>query len=341
MARWSVLRCGFVVGGLFLRPQTKTPWTEQHAARASKVRLHLCQRPATAAPARPQRPCHPLRSSRCSLVCIRARRARVRGNGDSRRSSAAGAAHRPPAPAAARRKTHSPVPRRQDPCAPSHGHFLPHRAPRRSPSGTAAAASTASCAMHYTPLTQDLKRHTTPAPPALHATLPRDMHTIGTREETSVGLRCALCAGAARTHSPPAAYPATRFPTHDAHLLRCTVPAAPCLTRRRLCDADPAASRWQPSPKLVPWRPRCSATASSRWYATWGSPRWTQRRYSKSACSISLMRSDSTSQVALRLPIRCCPPAQSAHSRAIAVCRRHAAQQQPRWTRSRPRAVRF
>ena len=331
----------FVVGGLFLRPHTKTPWTDH-----TRARLEGAVAPLPAA--RHRRSCpSPAPVPPLGILALLARlhprtpRTRPRERGLAPQQRSRSCTSPTSSTAAARRKTHSPVPRRQDPCAPSHGHFLPHRAPRRSPSGTAAAASTASCAMHFTPLTQDLKRQTTPAPPALHATLPRDMHTIGTREETSVGLRCALCAGAARTHSPPAAYPATRFPTHDAHLLRCTVPAAPCLTRRRLCDADPAASGWQPSPKLVPWRPRCSATASSRWYATWGSPRWTQRRYSKSACSISLMRSDSTSQVALRLPIRCCPPAQSAHSRAIAVCRRHAAQQQPRWTRSRPRAVRF
>ena len=191
--------------------------------------LHLCQRPATAAPARPQRPCHPLGSSRCSLVCIRARRARVRGNGDSRRSSAAGAAHRAPtsSSSSALQNPLAGPPSARPVCLLARP-FLPHRAPRRSPSGTAAAASTASCAMHYTPLTQDLKRQTTPAPPALHATLPRDMHTIGTREETSVGLRCALCAGAARTHSHPAAsshsLPHARRSCPALHCTSCTMP---------------------------------------------------------------------------------------------------------------------
>ena len=46
--------------------------------------LHLCQRSATAAPARPQHPCHPLGSARCSLVCFRARRVHASGVGGDR-----------------------------------------------------------------------------------------------------------------------------------------------------------------------------------------------------------------------------------------------------------------
>ena len=54
-------------------PAARTP-------RATGVRARCCcQPPATAHLPAPQRPCHSLGSSRCSLVCFRARRARVRG----------------------------------------------------------------------------------------------------------------------------------------------------------------------------------------------------------------------------------------------------------------------
>jgi len=121
--------------------------------RASKVRrCTFCQRPATAAPARTPAP--------VSLWDPRAARsfasahAPSEGNGDSRRSSAAGAAHRAPTSSScsAPQKPHSPVP--PDPCAtPARTTLLPRRsrAPQRPPA--------ASCAMHCTPLVQDLQGH--------------------------------------------------------------------------------------------------------------------------------------------------------------------------------------
>ena len=98
--------------------------------------LHLCQRSATAAPARPQHPCHPLGSARCSLVCFRARRVHasgVGGTGDSHRSSAAGAAQRAPTSSScsAPQKTHSPGPHTRV-RGPSHGPFCRTALGRRS-----------------------------------------------------------------------------------------------------------------------------------------------------------------------------------------------------------------
>ena len=140
--------------------------------RASKVRrCTFCQRPATAAPARTPAP--------VSLWDPRAARsfasahAPSEGNGDSRRSSAAGAAHRAPTSSScsAPQKPHSPVP--PDPCAtPARTTLLPRRprAPQRPPA--------ASCAMHCTPLVQDLQGHAPHLPmPPRSRPLPHKLHT--------------------------------------------------------------------------------------------------------------------------------------------------------------------
>ena len=102
--------------------------------------LHLCQRSATAAPARPQPPCHPLGSARCSLVCFRARRVHASGvgggTGDSHRSSAAGAAQRAPTSSSCSAPQKNRLAGSPDPCArPLARPFLPHRPrePQRPP----------------------------------------------------------------------------------------------------------------------------------------------------------------------------------------------------------------
>eukprot|EP00964_Phaeocystis_antarctica_P104019 scaffold69212_cov64-Phaeocystis_antarctica.AAC.3 len=72
------------------------------------------------------------------------------------------------------------------------------------------------------------------------------------------------------------------------------------------CDADHSRI-WQPTPKLVPWRPRRCGTASSRCSATWGSPSWwANRRHSwcTTAFASSPMSLTSTSQA-----LQACPPA--------------------------------
>ena len=101
--------------------------------------LHLCQRSATAAPARPQHPCHPLGSARCSLVCFRARRVHASGVGGGPGTRTAAVqqelhSERQPAPAAVHRE--NPLAGPPDPCArPLARPFLPHRprAPQRPP----------------------------------------------------------------------------------------------------------------------------------------------------------------------------------------------------------------
>ena len=103
-------------------------------------------------PPAPQRPC-PF-GIRALLARLHPHTPRPRENGDSRRSSAAGAAHRAPTSSScsAPQKPHSPVP--PDPCAtPARTTLLPRRsrAPQRPPA--------ASCAMHCTPLVQDLQGH--------------------------------------------------------------------------------------------------------------------------------------------------------------------------------------
>ena len=57
----------------------KCPSASSPGRQDAAPRRCCCQRPATAHLPAPQRPCHSLGSSRCSLVCFRARRARIRG----------------------------------------------------------------------------------------------------------------------------------------------------------------------------------------------------------------------------------------------------------------------
>jgi len=61
--------------------------------------------------------------------------------------------------------------------------------------------------------------------------------------------------------------------------------------------------------KLVQWRPRRSATASSLCFAAWGSPRW---RSSRAALLSSTMRLSSTSQA-----LHACPPAPTRALKAL------------------------
>ena len=101
-------------------------------------------------PPAPQRPCHSF-GIRALLARLHPHTPRPRENGDSRRSSAAGAAHRAPTSSScsAPQKPHSPVPqtRVRRPARTALVSRRP-RAPQRP--------LAASCAMHCTPLVQDL-----------------------------------------------------------------------------------------------------------------------------------------------------------------------------------------
>ena len=149
------------------------PGRQDAAPRRCGVVAPFASGPPPPLPPAPQRPCHSF-GIRALLARLRLRTPRPRENGDSHCSSAAGAAHRAPTSSScsAPQKPHSPVP--PDPCATprSHGPFLPHR-PRAPPHPPAA-----SCAMHSTPLVQDLQGHAPHLrrrvhPFRTHALLPR------------------------------------------------------------------------------------------------------------------------------------------------------------------------
>ena len=135
-------------------PSPFPPPSRPPRRRASKVRrCTFCQRPATTAPARTPAP--------VSLWDPRAARsfasahAPSEGNGDSRRSCAAGAAHRAPTSSScsAPQKPHSPVP--PDPCAtPARTAFfaaLPSGAAASTHSELRRAVHTARTALHPAP----------------------------------------------------------------------------------------------------------------------------------------------------------------------------------------------
>ena len=141
--------------------------------------LHLCQRSATAAPARPQPPCHPLGSARCSLVCFRARRVHASGVGGDRglapqqcSRSCTASANQLQLQCTA--KTHSPVPQTRV-RGPSHGPFCRTALGRRS-----VPRSELRHALH-TARARPPQTRTAPAPPR---PLVRSVRAAPTRELT-------------------------------------------------------------------------------------------------------------------------------------------------------------